>query len=144
MNKNDTIQKMPRDVAATLNSYPKAIREKLLLLRQLIYETANDSGNDVGLQECLKWGEPSYLSEDGSTIRMAWKSKQPDQYAMYFNCKSKLIATFSELYGDKFSFENNRAIVFREYDELPIAELKHCISLALNYHKNKHLPLLGA
>ena len=37
-----------------------------------------------------------------------------------------------------------RAIVFGETDEFPVDELKHCISLALTYHRVKHLPLLGA
>ncbi len=40
-------------------------------------------------------------------------------------------------------FEGKRAIVFRESDELPVEQLKHCVSLALTYHRVKHLPLLG-
>ena len=49
-----------------------------------------------------------------------------------------------EMYRDVFTFVWNRAIVFGETDELPMDELKHCISLALRYHRLKHLPLLGA
>ena len=63
---------------------------------------------------------------------------------MYFNCNTSLVDTFRELYGDVFMFEGNRAIVFGEADEIPVAELKHCISLALTYHRVKRLPLLGA
>ena len=33
--------------------------------------------------------------------------------------------------------------MFGETDELPVNELKHCISLALTYHRVKRLPLLG-
>ena len=65
-------------------------------------------------------------------------------YAMYFNCNTSLVDTFKELYGDLFNFEGNRAIVFNETDELVVNELKHCISLALTYHRVKRLPLLGA
>lgn len=50
----------------------------------------------------------------------------------------------AELYPDTFEFEGNRAIVLRETTELPVAPLKHCISLALTYHRRKKLPLLGA
>ncbi len=41
-------------------------------------------------------------------------------------------------------FEGNRAVLFDVDTSIPVAELKHCISLALTYHKVKHLPLLGA
>ena len=89
-------------------------------------------------------GEPSYLTTGGSTLRIDWKAKAPDQYAMYFNCNTSLVTTFKGLYGDLFTFEVNRAIVFGENDELPVEELKHCVSLALTYHRVKRLPLLGA
>ncbi len=128
-----------QQVQEKFNSYPTAIRERLLALRQLVMETA-----DSPLQETLKWGEPSYLCKQGSTIRMDYKAKQPGQYALYFNCKSKLVDTFKELYGDRFQFEGNRAIIFHLNDTPDMAALRHCISLSLNYHKIKHLPLLGA
>ena len=91
----------------------------------------------------MKWGEPSYLVKKGSTIRMDWKAKSPDQYAMYFKCTSKLVPTFREVYGETFSYENNRAIVFGLDDEIPEAELKVCIGLALQYHLLKEKPRLG-
>ena len=131
------------EIAEIYNGYPKSIREKLLLLRQLVLEAASETDGMSSLQETLKWGEPSYVTKSGSTIRMDWKKSKPDQYALYFHCRTKLIDTFKELYGDKFRFEGNRAIVFNESDEIPIGELKHCISLSLTYHSRKHLPLLG-
>ncbi len=85
----------------------------------------------------------SYLAKKGSTIRMDWKAKAPNQYAMYFKCTSKLVETFKEVYGDIFKYEKNRAIVFDLEDEVPKEELKECIRLALHYHSLKHLPLLG-
>ena len=50
--------------------------------------TAKEADKDLlkELEETLKWGEPSYLVKKGSTIRMDWKSKAPNQYAMYFKC----------------------------------------------------------
>ena len=61
-----------------------------------------------------------------------------------FNCNTSLVNTFKAVYGDVFTFEGNRAIVFGEIDELRVNALKHCISLALTYHRVKHLPSLGA
>jgi hypothetical protein len=75
---------------------------------------------------------------------MDWKQKSPDQYAIYFKCTSKLVPTFKTLYKNKFKFENNRAIVFKLDEKIPENELKHCIAMALQYHKIKNLPLLGA
>ena len=132
------------EVARVFDGYPEPMRKKMLRLRQIVLDTAAETeGVDV-LEETLKWGEPSYLAKGGSTIRMDWKARAPDQYAIYFNCNTSLISTFKDVYGDVFTFERNRAIVFGETDELPVTELKHCISLALTYHRVKHLPLLGA
>jgi len=132
------------DVVDVLNSYPKHVRQKMLLLRQLVLDTASEIEGIGRLEETIKWGEPSYLIKSGSTIRMGWKQSKPDQYAMYFHCKTKLVDTFKKLYRDKFKFEGNRAIVFEMDDEIPIEELKHCIALPLTYHNRKHLPMLGA
>jgi len=131
------------EVANMFNKYPRHIRKKMMLLRQLVLDTALETkGVDI-LEETLKWGEPSYITKSGSTIRMDWKEKTPNQYAMYFHCKTKLIDTFKEIYGDKFKFEGNRAIVFDENEDIPVSELKHCISLSLTYHRIKNLPMLG-
>jgi len=115
-----------------------------MYLRQLVFDAASETDGVGEVEETLKWGEPSYLVKGGSTIRMDWKNKNPDQYAVYFNCKTSLIETFRELYGDKFNFEGNRAIIFSDHDPIPDEVLKHCFSLSLTYHKIKNLPLLGA
>jgi len=76
-------------------------------------------------------------------IRIGWKQSNPDQYAMYFNCNSKLIDTFKEINRDLFNYEGNRAIVFAVHDEIRVNEVKQCIALALTYHTRKNLPMLG-
>ena len=131
------------DVEEVFRHYPQLMNQKLLLLRQLILDTAAETKGVGPVEETLKWGEPSYVTKSGSTVRIGWKEKNPRQYAMYFHCKTKLVDTFKELYRDKFKFEGNRAIVFDEDDEIPIEELKHCIALSLTYHGRKHLPMLG-
>jgi len=132
------------DVLGKIQSYPDHIRSKLLFLRSLILETARETEGAGEVEETLKWGEPSYLSKHGSTIRIDWKKTKPDQYAMYFHCGTKLVDTFRELYRHQFEFERNRAIVFHEDDVVAVEELKHCIALSLTYHKVKKLPMLGA
>ena len=130
-------------VAEKFGNYPASIKGKLLFLRQLILETASELDSVVELEETLKWGEPSYVTKAGSTIRIGWKEANPKYYAMYFNCRTSLVDTFKELFREQFQFEGNRAIVFGENSEIPVNELKRCISLSLNYHRVKHLPMLG-
>lgn len=130
-------------VEQKFNTYPSEIKPKLEFLRNLILEVARQDESIEEIEETLKWGEPSYLVKKGSTIRIDWKPKAPKQYAVYFKCTSKLVATFREVYGSQFNYEKNRAIIFNLEDKVPVTELKECIELALTYHKVKHLPLLG-
>lgn len=130
-------------VKEVFNNYPKSVQEKILHLRELVLCAASEIDGLDDLEETLKWGEPSYLTKHGSTVRMDWKVKTPEQFAIYFKCTSSLVPTFRTIYKDIFEFEKNRAIVFKISDKIPEIELKHCISMALTYHKIKHLPLLG-
>ena len=136
------INKNPK-VKAKFESYPTGVKPKIEFLRNLIIETAEELEEIQEIEETLKWGEPSYLVKKGSTIRIDWKAKAPNQYAMYFKCTSKLVLTFREIYGDFFNYENNRAILFNLEEEVPKKELKECIRMALQYHSLKHLPNLG-
>ncbi len=131
------------EVKLVFENYPDSVRSKMLFLRKLVIETATETAEITQLEETLKWGEPSYLTEIGSTIRMDWKPKTPRQYAIYFKCTSRLAETFKKIFNNLFDFEGNRAIVFQLNTEVPIQELKYCIKAALTYHKVKHLPTLG-
>jgi len=129
-------------VAETFERYPEKQRKKLLILRQLILDTASEIKID-DLEETLKWGEPSYLTSKGSTIRLAWRKSKPGQYGIFFNCKTTLVETFREIYPGIFTYEGNRAIIFEADDKIPLNELTQCIELSLCYHRIKHLPMLG-
>jgi hypothetical protein len=131
------------EVEVKFETYPKEVVDKMRHLRSLILETAKEISTIKELEETLKWSEPSYLVKKGSTIRMDWKAKAPEQYAMYFKCTSKLVPTFKELFGNLFKYEKTRAIIFNLDDEVPEKELKVCISMALQYHQLKNKPLLG-
>jgi hypothetical protein len=104
---------MAPEVAEVFDSYPAALRPKLVALRQLILETAARTEGVGPLTETLKWKEPAYLtaaSKSGSTIRIGWKRSAPDRYAIYFHCGTTLIDSFRTLF---------------------------CIAMALTYHRNK-------
>ncbi|MBX3049026.1 MAG: DUF1801 domain-containing protein [Anaerolineales bacterium] len=131
------------EVEAVFRHYPDFARQKLLDLRELILEAAGEIEEIQEVEEALKWGEPSYLVKKGSTVRIDWKERSPEQFAIYFKCTSKLVPTFRKRYAEVFTFEGDRAIVFAINKKLPKAELKDCIKAALSYHRVKHLPDLG-
>jgi hypothetical protein len=131
------------EVELVFKNYPEFVKDNMLNLRKLVIKTAKEIDEITKLQETLKWSEPSYLTKYGSTIRMDWKPKSPNQYAMYFQCSSRLVETFKIIFKNTFKFEGNRAIIFKLDEEIPTQELKYCIKAALMYHKVKHLPTLG-
>ena len=128
------------EVDRVFEDYPDDVRDKIILIRNIIIDAAHEAPEIEKLVETLKWGEPSYLAKHGSTVRVDWKAKNPSQYAIYFKCTSKLVPTFKKIYGDLFTFEGNRAIVFNMDEDIPIMELKNCIRTALEYHRRKNKP----
>ncbi|WP_405296902.1 DUF1801 domain-containing protein [Algibacter sp. Ld11] len=143
MSLNSLDIKIDSRVEQVFHAYPDFVKSKIFYLRSLILEVANNIESINTLEETLKWGEPSYLAKNGSTLRIDWKPKKPDQYAMYFKCTSKLVETFKIVFKDSFEFEGHRAIIFQLNDTIPENELKQCIAVALTYHKVKQLPFLG-
>lgn len=128
------------EVLAIFNTYPKKIKEKLLSIRQLIFDVASATDSVGELEETIKWGEPSYITrrpKSGSTIRLGWKTSIPRQYNIYFNCKTTLVDTYKEMFGNQFKYEGNRSIWFNLNDRIPIKELSICVSMALTYHLDK-------
>lgn len=115
----------------------------MIKVRCLVHETAGEFDDFGTIEETLKWCEPSFVTKNGSTLRMDWKDRAPEQFAIYFKCTSLLVPTFKRVYGDLFTYENDRAILFGLDQELPESELKQCIAATLRYHKVKKLPNLG-
>ncbi|MBT3702154.1 MAG: DUF1801 domain-containing protein [Alphaproteobacteria bacterium] len=127
-------------IKAVFDALPGPLKTKLMSLRELIFETAAEM-EDVGpLEEALKWGQASYLtskSKSGTTIRIARIKKYPDRYGLFVHCQTSLITIFRDLYDDELDFDGNRCIWFNVADELPKTAVRHCISLALSYHRHK-------
>ena len=126
-------------VAALFRSYPPAVRAKLLALRELVIDVAARTPGVGPLTETLKWGQPSYLTEEtgaGTTVRLG-RLKTSEGCALYFHCQSGLVGRFRDLYGDTFRYEGERALLFGPGKRLPVTALRHCIGLALTHHLRK-------
>lgn len=120
-------------------TYPKAAREKLLELRTLIRDVARATEGVGRLEECLKWNEPSFLTSEsgsGSTIRIDWKSKDPDRVHVYFKCTTRLVKIFRRKFPSDFTFTGNRQMSFGLHERIPIRKFKACVKIALTYHLN--------
>lgn len=126
-------------VASLFKGYPPAVRARLMALRELVFDSAAAAVGVGPLTETLKWGQPSYLTEQtgsGTTVRID-RLKAGDGYAVYFHCQSGLVGQFRELYPDTFKYEGKRAIVFGVDDRVPARELRHCLALAFTHHSRK-------
>lgn len=131
-------------VAALFERFPAPARKLLLEIRRSILAIGKQVDSIGGVDESIKWGEPSYSTIAGSPIRLGWSPKSPDHVCVFFHCQTKLVSTFRILYPDTFVFDGNRCLRLPLKAQLPKHELAQCIELALNYHKLKKLPLLGA
>ena len=121
-------------VAAAFRAFPPAVRRRLMAFRAMILDEAK--AVDAGLlEESLKWGEPAYRPKGGSTIRLGWKKSAPDEVAMYFICTTGLVDRFRDLYPRSFRFAGNRALLFPLEGRIQEKALRHCIALALTYHR---------
>ncbi|MBU1376575.1 MAG: DUF1801 domain-containing protein [Alphaproteobacteria bacterium] len=125
-------------VRAVFDAYPPAMREALDYVRLLILESARAAG--VELIETLKWGQPAYLPARprvGTTVRIDAVKGSPELYAVYVNCKTTLLDSYRLLYPDAFAFEVQRALIFSTAEPPPEEALRHCLALALTYHRKR-------
>ena len=132
---------MHPDVQPVFDACNPRLRECLLRLRGHILATAAGTPGIGPLIETLKWQDPAYLPatpHTGTTIRINAVKGSQDRYAAYFHCRTTLIQSFRSIYPGDFSFEGNRAMIFSVADEIPAEKLRHCIVLALTYHRRDH------
>ncbi len=128
------------DVESVFAGYPERLREKLMRLRQVIFDSAAEMEAVGPLEETLKWGQPSYLtpaSKSGTTIRIDQLGSEPDRYGLFVHCQTSLIETFRDFYPDELEYDGKRGIRFDVDEDPPQDALRHCIGLALTYHLDK-------
>jgi len=130
---------IPEIVSQKLAIYSPEMRKKILFLRKLILEVAQENSDIGQIEETLKWGQISYLTtkpKTGTTIRID-KLKDDSGYALFVPCSTSLVETYKDIFPNTFKFEGSRAMLFNENQKLPVEELKYCIYLALTYHLRK-------
>ncbi len=129
---------MPADVAGAFEALSDDALPRLLSIRDLIFKVAADTDGVGEIVETLKWGQPSYLTvrpKSGSTVRLGVsKDGRP---ALFCHCQTTLVREYRKLYDADFDFEGNRAVILKDEPSLPVAELEHCLALALTYHRRK-------
>ncbi|MGP1351916.1 MAG: DUF1801 domain-containing protein [Parasphingopyxis sp.] len=120
-------------VAARFAEYPSPVRDRLLELRNLVFETAAATDGVGPLEETLKWNEPAYLNPAGTTIRLNAHKGSDSEIGLYVHCQTDLAERFRQLYDDQLRIDGNRAILFRVDEPLPRDAIRHCIAMALTY-----------
>ncbi len=132
-------ESLPEVVLQAFCEYTSDATATLLAVRELIHEVARGDSEIGQLQETLRWGELSFLTQKpntGSMIRLAvTKSGKP---AVFFHCGTTLIETCRARYSHIFEFEKNRAIVLQLPIEDTAIEIRQCVRLALRYKLDRH------
>lgn len=132
-------------VREALARLPAGILPTLEEVRSLIIEVAAVS--DVGpLTETLKWGEPAYLTKatkSGTTVRLGTTRSAPDRCAVFFNCKTNLVASFRDRFVDDFDYEGSRALILPRRPDWSRDALSICLYEALTYHRRKRVTRAG-
>jgi hypothetical protein len=82
-------------VARAFAGFPAEARPGLHDLRALIFEVAAATPEAGPIVECLKWGQPAYLTAEtksGSTIRLG--VPRSGGFALYTHCRTTLLSDF--------------------------------------------------
>lgn len=122
-------------VAQVFADFPPAERAGLLALRQLIFDVAKRDAEIGPLEETLKWGQPAYLTtqtKSGTTLRLGLP--KTGGFAILCHCQTTVISDFRALFGDDFTYDVNRAVVFSTNDAVQKDKAALLISAALRYH----------
>ncbi|MGI9509775.1 MAG: DUF1801 domain-containing protein [Geminicoccaceae bacterium] len=106
-----------------------------MTLRDLIFETAEQTPGVGRLEETLKWNQPAYLTpgtKSGSTIRLGLAGE--NGFAIYAHCQTSILSDFQNVFPDDFVYHGNRAIEFSGGETLALEKLELLIRSALTYH----------
>ena len=110
-----------------------------MTIRQWIFEIAESSDEIGQIEECLKWGEPSYLTQapkSGTTLRLSQLKSAPSEYGLFVHCQTSLIEEFRVAYPN-LKYDKNRGVLFDSHQPIQSDVVKQFIYLALSYHSRK-------
>ena len=127
------------DVIEKYNAFPVDVKEKIFRLRDWLIDVSESLEDVTRIEESLKWGEPSYRSNIGSTIRFYWSEKRPEIIGMYCQCTSLLIPSIKNTFGNAFLYDGNRGVLLDKNGLWDEEKIKQIMIAALRYHKVKHL-----
>lgn len=114
---------------------PAGERAGALRLRALIYDVAAKDPRIGPLQECLKWGQPAYVTADsksGTTLRLGLP--KTGGFAIYAHCQTSVIRDYAANFADLDRIEGNRAVQFDHADQVAPDRITQLIHHALTYH----------
>ena len=120
-------------IQAVFNVYPKPAQDGALALRELIFRTAADLPDVPFPTECLRWGQPSYITPIGSALRIGIPKK--GGFALFAHCQSTIISHFAQVFGMDFRTEGNRAVLFDTVEDIQAEKLRFLVEHALTYKR---------
>lgn len=118
-------------IAAAFDLPDARARAGLLALRDLILETAKTLPDIGPVEEALRWGQPSYISREGTPLRLGVPKSA--RFGLFVHCQSRVIPNYLERYPAWDRIEGTRAVLFDRPDQ--IEPLRHgwLIRHALTY-----------
>ena len=115
-------------------------KQVLLTIRQWIFEIADNSDQVGEILECLKWGEPSYVThspKSGTTLRLSELKSNPAEYGLFVHCQTSLVEEFRVVYPH-LKYNKNRGVLFASNQPIQTDAIKQFIYMALSYHSRKN------
>lgn len=116
------------EIARVFDACPAPVRATLLALRTMIYAEAAHLG--VPVTENLKWGQPSYVTPNGTPLRLG--HPKTGGAAIFAHCQSRIIPELREI-APELDYDGTRAVHLAPDHALPVAPLRLMIRRALTY-----------
>ena len=123
----------PRSVSDVVANWPKDAQRRFQQLCAVVHEVAAGDPRVAPLTETLKWGEPSFLTKTGTTLRIAWKAKTPDEIGLFVIFRTDLLDQTRSLYPDAFRYEGTRALFLSLAAPIPEQAVAHLASRTQTY-----------
>ncbi len=125
------------NIEAAFRGFSDELRDDFLSLREMIFDVANETDGIDGLEESLKWGQPSYRPKArfGTAVRLGiGKTGGP---ALLTHCQTRVLHDFRTAFPDSFHYDGNRGLELTDATKGKHEELRLFIRSALTYRQDK-------